>query len=286
MKKKSWISLLLIMLCLGVLLCYQAVDRFCTDRKAPVITVEENLLEISVQEPRTALLQGVTARDDKDGDVTASVVVESVCLLRDDGTVAVTYAAFDKAGNVAKTQREVRFSDYECPRFSLSQPLVFANRNYDLLSIISARDILDGDITHRIRATALEEVTSGYSGTYKVRFQVTNSLGNTVTLVLPVEIYTAGELEANLTLTEYLVYLEKGDTFNARTYLDAFRLGREEILLGAGVPEKLKLTVSGKVDTGVPGVYEVEYRITYIPSPAQPDRMYTAYSKLIVVVEG
>lgn len=286
MKKKNWISLLLIALCLGSLMGYRALDQMRTDNKAPAITVEEKLLELSVLEPRSALLQGVTAADDRDGDVTASLVVESVQLLRGDGTVTVTYAAFDSSGNVAKVKREVRYTDYVRPRFSLSQPLLFSQRNYELLNMISAQDLLDGNISHRIRATALENVETGYNGTYKVLFQVTNSLGDKVEMVLPVEIYTPGALEAKLTLTDYLVYVEAGDTFNARSYLQSFVIGKDQTPLHAGVPEELKLVVSGKVDTGVPGIYEVEYRISYTPNQIQPDQVYTAYSKLFVIVEG
>jgi len=285
MKKKNWISLLLIVCCLGALVCYRALDRIRTDSKAPVITVEEQLLEVSVQAPRKDLLAGVTARDDRDGDVTASLVVESVRMLGRDGMVTVTYAAFDKAGNVAKQTREVRYTDYGSPRFSLSRPLIFAQgKNRDVLAVISAEDPLDGDITHRIRAAVLDEVTSGYSGSYDVKFRVTNSLGDTEELVLPVEVYTPGAYEAELTLTDYLIYLKQGDSFNARDYLETFAMGREETSLLSGVPEELKLTVSGKVETGVPGIYVVDYEMTQRTESSK--QVYTAYSRLIVIVEG
>lgn len=283
MKKRNWISILLILLCLGTLMGYRALVRMRTDAVAPEITMEEQLLELSALEPRSAMIQGVTAWDNVDGDVTGSLVVESVRLLRSDGTVTVTYAAFDKAGNVAKAQREVRFTDYESPRFSLSQPLLFAqNMSYNVLSLISAQDMLDGNISHRIRATVLDEVNTGYTGTHEIQFRVTNTLGETVELVLPVEVYTPGLFEGSLTLTDYLVYLKQGDKFNGEDYLSTFSLGREAISLRNGIPEDMKLNTSGKVETGVPGVYVVDYEIS-CQVGTQP---YTGYSKLIVVVEG
>ena len=283
MKKLNWISLLLIILFVAALAGYRTVGRLRSDTKAPVITVDDQLLELSSGEPRSALLQGVSASDDTDGDVTDTLVVESVRLLRSDGTVTVTYAAFDTAGNVAKTSREVRFTDYESPRFSLSRPLLFTHNNsYDILSIIQAEDMLDGNISHRIRATVLDEVSDGYAGTHDVQFRVTNSLGDTVDLVLPVEVYTPGIFEADLSLTEYLIYLKQGDSFNARSYLGRFTLGRETTNLSNGIPEGMKLLVSGKVDTGVPGVYVVDYEVT----GEQVNQVYTAYSRLIVIVEG
>lgn len=287
MKKRNWISVLLIVLTLGVLFGYRALNRIRSDVKAPVITVAEQPLEVSVQDPRTALLAGVTARDDRDGDVTASLVVESIRLLRDDGAVSVTYAAFDSSGNVSKLTREVRYSDYIGPRFSLTQPLMFTqNVRSDVLGVIGARDMLDGDISHRVRATALDEIVSAYSGTYKIKIQVTNSLGDTVELVLPVEVYTPGPNEGMLTLTDYLVYLKTGDSFNSRSFLDQLTVGRENISLQGTVPENVKLTVSGKVDTGEPGVYQVDYQISYYPNPERSELVYTAYSRLVVVVEG
>lgn len=282
MKKQNWISLLLIIACVAVLLGYRTLNRLRTDTTPPVITVEENTLELSALEPREALLQGVSARDNADGDVTGSLVVESVRLLRSDGTVTVTYAAFDKSGNVAKQTREVRFTDYESPRFSLSRPLMFSQTyNYDVLSIIDAEDMLEGDIGHRIRATVLDEVSAGYAGTHHVQFRVTNSLGDMVELVLPVEIYTPTLFEGSLTLKEYLVYIKQGDTFNPNAYPAEFSLGREQFSLRADLPEGMKLTHSGTVKTGLPGVYAVDYEVTY----EYVGQTYTAYSRLIVVVE-
>ena len=286
MKKRNWINLLLIACCFGALLVYRTLDKIHTDRIAPVITIANQTLELSALEPRSALLQGVSARDDVDGDVTASLVVESVRLVDGNGTAAVTYAAFDNAGNVSKEQREIRYNDYLRPRFSLKQPLLFTHSSPNFLDIVSARDILDGDISHRIRATALDKVDSEYNGSYSIRLQVTNSLGDTVDLILPVEIYTPSLFEAKLTLSDYLIYLRQGDSFNARNYLGTFIHGRKEYSLAHGIPKELNLIVSGKVDTGVPGVYEINYRIDYSPNAGTASQMYTAYSKLIVIVEG
>ena len=283
MKKQNWISIVLIAICIGVLFGYRAVARIRADHTPPEIHMEETLLELSAMEPRSALLQGVTARDKRDGDVSGSLVVESVRLLRSDGTVTVTYAAFDAAGNVAKQSREVRFSDYRSPRFSLSKPLMFSQTSsYDVLSIIGAEDMLDGDISHRIRATVLDEVESGYTGTHNIQFRVTNSLGEMVELVLPVEIYTPSLFEGTLTLTDYLVYMKQGERFNSRDYLENLTIGREEMELNGMLPADIQLAVSGGVNTGIPGVYTVDYQV----SREVGNQTYSAYSRLIVVVEG
>lgn len=282
MRKQNWISLLLIIASVAALLGYRTLVHLRTDTEPPAITVEDNLLELSVLDSREALLQGVSARDRADGDVTASLAVENIRLLRNDGTVTVTYAAFDNSGNVAKQTREVRFTDYRSPRFSLSRPLMFAQTvNYDVLSLIDAKDMLDGDISHRIRATVLDEVPDGYAGTHHVQFRVTNSLGETVELILPVEIYTPTLFEGSMTLTDYLIYLKQGEKFDPKAYLAEFSLARENISLKGTLPEGMSLKHTGTVKTGMPGVYTVDYEVSYDFA----GQVYTAYSRLIVVVE-
>lgn len=289
MKKKKWLQLVLIALTLAVFFGYRAVEAMLDDGKAPEITFSGETLEISVKDPMDALLQGVSAEDNRDGDVTDSLVVESVKLLDKDGTITVTYAAFDKGGNVTKASREVRYLDYESPRFTLTSPMLFTSTGVDVLSVIGAEDTFDGDIRHRIRASALEEVDGTHSGVYDIQVRVTNSLGDSVEIVLPVEVYAPGTYEAELTLKEYLVYLPKGNVFSVYDYLDKYIRGKEEVSLRGGLPAHYTLHTEGTVDPMTPGVYPVSCTVTYTDIDERNEaniRTYTAYSKLIVVVEG
>jgi hypothetical protein len=261
-----------------------------TDTKAPKIEINTERVEVSVLDPKSALLQGVTAMDNVDGDVTESVVVESVSLLNPDGTISVSYAAFDSTGNVAKATREAKYTDYESPKLTLSGPLLYSyGSNFDVLSTVGATDMIDGDIQHRVRATALEEDSIATLGTHQVRFQVNNSLGDTMALELPVEVYAADTYNAGLTLTEYLIYLPVGANFNPTSYLDTFTLRGEATNLRNGLPGNYTLRTKGEVQTQQPGVYSMEYRVTYtVRNETNPNlnQEYTGYSKLIVVVEG
>lgn len=290
MKKSVWLYVLLIVLCLAVFAAYCTVNRITADTEAPTISMDSRQLEVSVQDDKSALLQGVTAVDNMDGDVTASLLVENVQLLDKDGTITVTYAAFDSAGNVAKAQRQVQYTDYESPKFTLSAPLVFTqNSNFDVLSVIGAQDVVDGDIQHRIRATSLDAASITTQGNHKVQFRVTNSLGDTVKKAFPVEVYAAGTYEAELTLSEYLVYVPVGTPFSVETYLDNFTLNRETTPLKYGLPDGYSLHTTGKVDTNSPGVYSVGITVIYAPryeGNIQTVRKYAGYTKLIVVVEG
>ena len=290
MKKRSWLLLLLIVLCLAALFGYRKFVDLHTDTRAPQIYVDEQPLEISVKDSRTALLQGVTASDNVDGDVTDSLVVESVTLQDGDGTISVGYAAFDSAGNVAKATREARYADYERPRFTLSGPLIYTlDRSFDVLSTVGAVDAIDGDIQHRVRATVKGSKSVTTLGVHKVQFQVTNSLGDTVSEFFPVEVCSPGIYNASLTLTDYLIYLPKDSPFDAQQYLNSFTWLGEEYSLAGRLPTDYSLRTRGTVRTGEPGVYAIEYRVTYTDRDERNpefDRKYTGYSKLIVVVEG
>ncbi len=290
MKKKNWLLLLLIGLCLVVFFGYRTVDQMRTDTRPPEIMVDSQPLEISVGDPQSMLLQDVSAWDSNDGDVTASLVVESVTLLDGSGNISVRYAAFDGAGNVAKADREARYTDYQSPRFTLSAPLLYPyGYSFDIMSTIGATDVVDGDIQHRIRATATEDTAISTLGTHEVQFQVTNSLKDTVTVCFPVEVYAADSYNASLSLTDYLIYLPVGAEFEAKDYLDSFTAQGQTSSLKGGLPENFALKTRGQVQTGTPGTYTLEYRVTYTDrneTNRDLDRQYTGYSKLIVVVEG
>lgn len=290
MRRKNWLLILLIIVCLGAFFGYRTYDRLRTDTKAPEIHMDDTIPEISVQDPRSALLKGITATDKKDGNVTDSLVVESITLLDSEGKLSVSYAAFDEAGNVAKAERAAKYTDYRSPRLTLKAPLAYTfGSSFDLLSNVGATDVIDGDIQHRVRATSLDDVSIAELGTHYVRFQVSNSLGDTVSQVFPVEIYESGAFEASLALTEYLVYLPVGAGFNPQSYLDSFTWRGDTVRLTEGMPDDFALKTSGNVNTQTPGVYNVEFRVTYTDRHATNpdyDEQYTGYSKLIVVVEG
>lgn len=287
-------NLVLILMIIGVLVVfvgYRQVDVWRTDTDAPVISIDDTqMLQVSVQTPKNELLQGVTASDRRDGDLTQSLVVESVRLIDSDGLVAVRYAVADLSGNVAKADRTVQYTDYESPKFSLSRPLVYElYQDFDVLNAVFARDVLDGDIQHRVRANALEEESIYSQGKHNVHLQVSNSLGDTSEIIVPVEVLEAGTYDASLTLTDYLIYLPQGSTFDSEKYLGDFIYKAVKTSLHNGLPDRFSLEVKGDVQTGTPGVYPVEYLVTYIVNQAadpEYNQKVTGYSKLIVVVEG
>lgn len=291
MKRKNWMPLLLILLSLAVFVGYRQYDAWKTDDRAPEISISDTqLLQISVQSPKTELLQGVKAQDRRDGDVSGKLVVERIQLLNRDGLMEVGYAVADGSGNVAKAVRKVQYTDYESPKFSLERPLVYEeHENIDIMSAVLANDVLDGDIQHRIRATAMSNESISKPGIHQVHFQVTNTLGDTSEIVIPVEVLETNTYEAELTLTDYLIYLPQGSAFQPRAYLSEFTSKGTTTSLANGLPGDFSLEIAGELPSQTAGVYPVEYRVTYtVRHATNPDydQRFTGYSKLIVVVEG
>lgn len=281
MIKKNWMTIAVLLLSILVLIGYRVYDGVRTDTTAPEITVSTEVLEVSVLGGKDVLLQGVAAADDRDGDVTGSLVVEGISQINDAHEVTVTYAAFDRSGNVAKAKRTVRYTDYESPRFMLNRSLAFySGTSFDLLAAIRAEDMVDGDISYRVKATSLDETSVSAVGNHTVRFRVTNSMGDTVELTLPVEVYTE-RYNAQLTLTDYLVYIKAGDDFDYTDYLDEFVARDETVELNGRVPSGVVLRSMGYVDTDVPGIYALALTMTQ----EQGTLEYVGYTQLIVVVE-
>lgn len=281
-KKRNWLlAAVCVLLCgaatLGYTLAFVAGD----DHTAPVILLESEILELSVTDGEDVLLQGVSARDSRDGDVTAGILVEGISHIADDHTATVTYAAFDSAGNVSKTTRTLQYTDYTAPRFGLNRALVFsAGTSADVLDRVTARDVVDGDISSQVKGTLVSDTGGlGQAGVHQVDFRVTNSMGQTVHIVLPVDIYATGSYNATLELTDYLVYVKKGGTFDADACLETLTAGMTEYSLrGWKLKDNIKVTMDSDVNTAVPGVYSVAYTVTV------NDR-YTGYSRVCVVVE-
>ena len=286
MKKKKLLPPVMILLCAGLFVGYQAWDRINTDTKPPEISVGTEVLELSVSAPRSDLLRNITAVDNQDGDVSDSMVVESIKALDSDGTLEVSFAAFDQAGNVSKATRTVRYTDYEPPRFSLNQAMVYAyNTNFDPLSAIGATDPLEGDLSHRIRAMSMDDTSIAAPGDHQVEFRVTNSLGDTIRLTLPVTVYDDKERGLTVELTDYLIYLKAGSRFDSDDYLHLVSYGSEIYNAAEGLPDGYSVRTSGKVRTGEPGVYTVDYTVTYTQETYTGDRHISGKTRLIVIVE-
>ncbi|MBO4384664.1 MAG: hypothetical protein J5854_04515 [Clostridia bacterium] len=261
-------------------------ERFSKTNNEPSIICPTESLSVSVESlsDHSMLLRDVTAIDPEDGDITASLVVESVSQFVEDKHCIVTYAAFDSSNNVTKLSRHIFLTDYISPRFQIIAPLEFSySSSFNPLSAVRAIDCIDGDISDRIRMSLVnpdDNLTS--VGTHLVEFKVTNSLGDVSVLETEINVYDRTYTETRQTpvieLTDYIVYLDSFGNFDALSYVKGITLGgvfytRAEYSAG-------RLTVDDVgIDYNVPGVYKILYTCSN-------KEEYVGSAVLLVVVTG
>ena len=79
------------------------------DRTAPKITVKKEEISYKAGDDYSGLLKGVSAKDNKDGDLTDQVFVDKV-VPTGDGSAIVYYAVTDAANNVGTAKRKVSYT--------------------------------------------------------------------------------------------------------------------------------------------------------------------------------
>ena len=125
MKNLERVTVIVFVAVLAVFIGLKAYTRMAVDTTPPQISCDTDTIDISVADPESVLLQGVTAKDDRDGDLTGSIMVKGVTNLLSGNTARVSYIVFDSSNNMATCQRTIRYTDYEKHRFALSQPLIY-----------------------------------------------------------------------------------------------------------------------------------------------------------------
>ncbi len=251
--KRGIVVLLIVSLGLSALTSIRRLAAM--QNQPPVLVLEEGeaeVLEVSTDAAEDELLEGIAASDPEDGDLTDQIFVERIVFLKDDLCDA-TCVVFDAQGNAGSLTRRIRYTDYESPKIGLTEPMVyFVGETTRIRKSLTAEDCIDGDITENIEF--LENTTSTKAaGLYSVTVQVTNSLGDSAVLTLPVVEQEASSLAPKITLTDALVYLEQGDAFDPLTYLASVTDAGGSALSADSV------TISSDVDTRTPGTYTVTY---------------------------
>lgn len=218
----------------------------------PVIKSTVEQLDISVQEPKEAILQGLSATDATDGDLTEQIMVASVSHFLEPGTVNVKYVVFDSHNNSATLTRRVHYTDYTPPVFSLEKdPSYVVGRSFDLLNYLKVTDVIDGDISDRIRVVS--NMVNNYSvGNYPVVLEVTNSCGDVAQLTVWVK-YNSKEDSAEINLHRYIAYIGQGEAFDPKPLLVSVTDQNMNPL------DNEKVEILGNLDMDTPGTYQLTY---------------------------
>ena len=259
---------------------YTVYHNHTTGGESPTIHFDKDEIEVSTKATDEELLQGVTANDAEDGDVTDSLMVERIASLDGKNTITVSYVAFDSQNHVTRASRSAHYTDYTSPRFTMSRPMVFMPTAVgDMMDGIGAADCIDGDISVKVRA-AYDNTESALRepGEHKVELTVTNSVGDHVSLMVPILVTESSPRSDQLPLKSYLVYLSKGSEFNPTLYYsDELVKSLADAAAKRSYNEPDPMRVESNVNTATEGVYTVDYKIVR-------NEEVTAQTRLIVVV--
>ena len=239
----------------------------------PTLTCDSDKIVASVDETSDDfLLKGVKAYDDRSGDVSDTLMVQSISNFIQKNTVIVTYAAVDEGNNVGRLERTLIYTDYKEPVFKLKSPLLFTTgTNVPFLRNISADSSIDGNLTTQIRYGLDSIVDNNTPAAYPITFRVTDSNGKTSYLETEIVILSSIYASADISLKDYLIYIPKNSEFNEKT--------AEKYISSVSVEyEKEELTIDCPVDTKTPGIYHVDYTLN--------TNKVSGKTRLIVVVES
>lgn len=279
MRKIRIFSIIVFVTAVAVFGLYKRQEIIKADHAGPEITMEKDKIKVSCTDGPEELLKGIKAEDSKDGDVTDSLIIESMSNFIKKGKRKMTVVAFDSDNNATKATRIIGYKDYKSPEFGLEEPLKFPLKTPDILGTLSAQDVLDGDLTGNIKMSSEYSVKPETAGDYPMIFTVANSAGDVVKLPVTIQIYDPSEESQSpkFTLSEYITYLPVGSVFNPWDYVEQITIrdlkytkaedgnlytpnpdGR--LMKTVITPEEVQITHN--VDVNTPGSYEVTYQLT------------------------
>ena len=241
------------------------------DKTRPVIKIDGEMIEVDFDATDEDLLKGVTAYDEKDGDLTDRVIVESISKFTEIGVCKVYYAVCDNDDHVASASRKITYRGYESPRFYMNRSLCFSQLEpIDVASAVGATDVLDGDISSSIIITS-SDYEYGVIGKYSVKAEVSNSKGDQITLTFPMIVEERNLNAPTVTLSQYLIYVPQGTPVDPAQYFvsasDSYEIDVSDTLY-----------VENDYNPYKEGVYSFHYYVT--------DALgRTGHSVLLVVVE-
>ena len=226
------------------------------DEIAPVITLLGDA-SVTVEAGTSYTDAGVTASDNKDGDLTNMIAVGGSVNVNAPATYVLTYNVKDAATNPAtEVTRTVVVKDTIAPVITLTgEPEIsFVEGATYVDAGATASDSLDGDISANI-VTAGDTVDVTTPGTYIITYNVTDNAQNLATQVTRTVTVTEAPDEVAPVITllgDASVIVEAGTS-----YTDAGATAsdnKEGDLTGA-------IVVGGSVDVNVPATYVLTYNV-------------------------
>lgn len=253
-------------------LCWTLYNLSLKDTTAPKILDSVGDLHLLVTDDDSALLEGLTATDDRDGNLTEKILVERVSRFSVPGVCQVVYVVFDSSNNFCRYQRTVNYDNYVSPRLQLDQPLMYRmGEQISIMDRIKLQDCLDGDITYKLKLES-SNVPADTTGVYEIELYATNNYGDNIYAKIPLNIGVYSADAPKIFLNQYLVYVKIGEDFEPLTYVKSV-----ENRTGASIPTD-QVKIISQVDFSKPSGGQICFEVT-------DERGVTGYTYLTVIVE-
>ena len=223
--KKGLVAMLF--LACAALLAGNVVVYIGEDRNGPEISVPQEEITYVAGTDTSALLNGVTAQDDRDGDVTDTVTIESIIPNADQTGASVVYVAKDSKNNVTKETRTILYST------DANQAAAQAAAEQVAADQAAAEQAAQGDAAGESAQTTDDGAAQNEAA-----------------------IAALSAESPRFYLTQYSVELERGAELNELSYVQDIsddEDSRDELYQG--------IRISGEVDTNTPGEYMLEYYV-------------------------
>lgn len=228
--KKGLVAMLF--LACAALLAGNVVVYIGEDRNGPEISVPQEEITYVAGTGTSALLNGVTAQDDRDGDVTDTVTIESIIPNANQTGASVVYVAKDSKNNVTKETRTILYS-------------TDANQ----AAAQAAAEQAAADQAAQDQAAA-EQAAQGDAAGESAQTTDDGAAQNEAAIA------ALSAESPRFYLTQYSVELERGAELNELSYVQDIsddEDSRDELYQG--------IQISGEVDTNTPGEYTLEYHV-------------------------
>ena len=247
------------------------INKIREDKKPPVISSNQDQIHVSVKGNEQELKKGLTAKDDKDGDLTDEIIVGQMSPFIQKGVSEVEYLVFDKHNNVGRYKRTVYFDDYSSPVFSLTQPLMYQKGGEITISDrLYAYDVIEGNISSKLKFSS-ENLLQNEEGIYSLQIEVKNSFGDFAQAEIPINVIQSGNMPGKIELGQYLVYIKAGQKINAEEQISKV-LGKDGEEL-----DRSSVRTFSKVNSENPGSGQIRYELWQ-------DGELTAVTYLTVIV--
>ncbi len=197
------------------------------DRTGPEIQLSSEVTTYDVAVGKDSLLVGVTAVDDKDGDVSDTLRVASVLPNSDNSRVTVTYTAKDSSNNVTKKSTSLAFGS----------------------SGVAVDQTAEGETTDGTGEDAAGTESQASTDPADLERAATESDEAAISALAP----TAPVFR----LTTHYATVAVGDTWHYYDYIASMTDDQDSSNKLAG-----SIIVDGSVDTSKAGTYEVVYHVT------------------------